>query len=175
MKRIDTLAAIGLTLIYSLTSAAQEIPVDVVSGTEAETGLAPRQTADIIAPTDTATSAPTNQTEQLSEGEQRIRAGIVMLGNLHNILAGIQDNDTAEKAVAPLVRLCNELNLWAQSFTTLPPMNETEQAVCEDTYLPIIKKINYSIKVQGERLAAAEYYGSMNLPTVLVRLAILNQ
>lgn len=175
MKQGYTHRIISTALICSLSASAQEIPVDAISGTEAALHHDPKPAAEIIAPPDTAARRTEEQSAQLSEGEQRIRAGIIMLGNLHNILAGIQDNDTAEKAVAPLVRLCNELNLWAQSFTTLPPMNETEQAVCEDTYLPIIKKINYSIKVQGERLAAAEYYGSMNLPSVLVKLAILNQ
>lgn len=162
-------------LAVSRLCMAQDIPVDVV----AETPSTPQesaQKAEIIEDkNETSTPTPSTSNGTLSPGEQRLQAGIVMLGNLYNILAGIQDNDSAEKAVAPLMRMSSELNLWAQGFTTLPPMNETEQVICEDRYLPIIRKINMSIKVQGERLASAEYYGSQNLPAALVRLAILNQ
>ena len=171
-KRVITIIMSAACL--TLSCPAQEMTADIVAG---DTGTPPtseqKESKEVI----TADAPPqeTEQVENISPGEQRLRSGIVILGNLYNILAGIQDNASAEKAVAPLMRLHNELNLWAQGFTTLPPMNETEQTVCEDTYLPIIKKINYSIKAQGERLAAAEYYGSMNLPTVLVKLAILNQ
>lgn len=164
------IAAAGMGLYCS----GQEMSTDLVAGeTSAAAQTPPHQTNEVISATPQAAVEESQQ--HLSEGEQRLRAGIVLLGNLYSTLANINDNDSAEKAVAPLMRLCNEMNLWAQGFTTLPPMNETEQAICEDTYLPIIKKINYSIKTQGERLAAAEYYGSMNLPTVLVKLAILNQ
>lgn len=169
----------SLSLICLLTVSrlvlAQDIPVDVVAETPA-TAQETAQKAEIIEEKDeTSTPTPSTQNDTISPGEQRLQAGIVLLGNLYNILAGIQDNDSAEKAVAPLMRMSSELNLWAQGFTTLPPMNETEQVICEDRYLPIIRKINMSIKVQGERLASAEYYGSQNLPAALVRLAILNQ
>lgn len=165
---------IGLFAISRLCMA-QDIPVDVVAETPATTQES-AQKAEIIEDNDeTSTPTPGTPNDTISPGEQRLQAGIVMLGNLYNILAAIQDNDSAEKAVAPLMRMSSELNLWAQGFTTLPPMNETEQVICEDRYLPIIRKINMSIKVQGERLASAEYYGSQNLPAALVRLAILNQ
>lgn len=170
-----TFTLIALSLLLCSTTRSQEITRGSVAEPESKSTSTPPQTTEVIATPDSATATERRADDTLPEGERRLRAGIVILGNLHNILAGIQDNDTAEKAVAPLMRICNELNLWAQSFTALPPMNETEQAVCEDKYLPIIKKINYSIKSQGERLAAAEYYGSMNLPAVLVKLAILNQ
>lgn len=160
-------------ICLALNSSAQEMTADIVVGNAAPPPAAGEETEKVISAPSPSTAAP--QTENLTPGEQRIRAGIVILGNLYNLLAGIQDNESAEKAVAPLMRLNHELNLWAQGFTTLPPMSETEQTLCEDTYLPIIKKINYSIRTQGERIAAAEYYGSMNLPTVLVKLAILNQ
>lgn len=155
---------------------AQDIPVDVVAETPATPQQKSEQKSEIIEDhTNEAAPSPDVSQAELSPGEQRLQAGIVMLGNLYNILSGIRDNESAEKAVAPLMRLSSELNLWAQGFTSLPPMNETEQLVCEDRYLPIIRKINMSIKVQGERLASAEYYGSQNLPVALVRLAILNQ
>lgn len=164
---------LSLALICSQAMHSQELPMESIPETAAPP--AAQQSEEIITTPATESPAADVSAKQLSEGEQRLRAGIVMLGNLHNILAGIQDNDSAENAVAPLMRLCGELNLWAQGFTALPPMTETEQVVCEDRYLPIIKKINYSIKSQGERLAAAEYYGSLNLPAALVKLAILNQ
>lgn len=163
-------------LALSRMCMAQDIPVDVI----AETPATPQPTAEHkqeVIEDKAAEATPASDTPQaeLSPGEQRLQAGIVMLGNLYNLLSGIRDNESAEKAVAPLMRLSSEMNLWAQGFTSLPPMTENEQVICEDRYLPIIRKINMSIKVQGERLASAEYYGSQNLPAALVRLAILNQ
>lgn len=170
-----TVLSISL-LTFSHVCPAQDIPVDVI----AEASATPQQTAEqkpevIEDKSEEAPPAPDASQTELSPGEQRLQAGIVMLGNLYNLLSGIRDNESAEKAVAPLMRLSSELNLWAQEFTSLPPMTENEQIVCEDRYLPIIRKMNMSIKVQGERLASAEYYGSQNLPAALVRLAILNQ
>lgn len=163
-------------LALSCVSRAQDIPVDVVAETPATPQPIAEQKPGVIEDNaEEASSAPDASQTELSPGEQRLQAGIVMLGNLYNLLAGIRDNESAEKAVAPLMRLSSELNLWAQGFTSLPPMTENEQVICEDRYLPIIRKINMSIKVQGERLASAEYYGSQNLPAALVRLAILNQ
>lgn len=155
---------------------AQDIPVDVVAEAPATPQTTAEQRTEVIEDKSDEVSSASDATQaELSPGEQRLQAGIVMLGNLYNLLSGIRDNESAEKAVAPLMRLSNELNLWAQGFTALPPMTENEQIICEDRYLPIIRKINMSIKIQGERLASAEYYGSQNLPAALIRLAILNQ
>lgn len=170
-----TILSISLLALLPVCPA-QDIPVDVVAETPATSQPTSEQKPEVIEDK-TVESPPTPDASQaeLSPGEQRLQAGIVMLGNLYNLLSGIRDNESAEKAVAPLMRLSSELNLWAQGFTSLPPMTENEQVICEDRYLPIIRKINMSIKVQGERLASAEYYGSQNLPAALVRLAILNQ
>ncbi|MBR2144264.1 MAG: hypothetical protein IJ956_01915 [Akkermansia sp.] len=50
-------------------------------------------------------------------------------------------------------------------------MSETETIVYEDRYLPIIRKINKIMQDQADRLAAAEYYGSQNLPAALIHVA----
>lgn len=102
--------------------------------------------------------------------ETRIRSGIVMLGMLHDTMAKIRDHDSAEAAVPSLVRLTNELQAWGHSFNNLPPLDEATQSDYEKKYLPVIRQINERIKAQGERLAAAEFYGSQNLPAALVRL-----
>lgn len=151
----------------------QEVPADMA----AEAPKVPTHPAQPVpevvqTPDDTAKSAVDSD---LSPGEQRIRVGLLLLNSLYETMAGIKDKDTADAAVAPVMRIAAELNTWAQSFTALPPMNETEQAICEDAYLPIIRKLNTAIKTQGERLAAAEYYGSRHLPAALVKLALLNQ
>lgn len=112
---------------------------------------------------------------QLPLAEQRVRAGLILLNGLHETLAGIRDRDTADAAVAPLMRLQGAMQEWAQSFTALPPLSEQEQQAYEEQYLPLFKKLNGRIRSQGERLAAAEYYGSRDLPAVLIRLALLNQ
>lgn len=168
-------------LIYlSFTAAActaalhaQELPADMA----AEATSVPSQSAPPV-PEVVHTPQPQQQTEpdsQLPPGEQRIRAGIVMLSMLNETMSGINDQSSADAAVATVMRLAAELNTWAQGFTSLPPMSEDEQVKCEDYYLPIIRRLNTSIKHQGERLAAAEYYGSQQLPAALVRLALLNQ
>ena len=153
---------------------AQELPADMAAE------VVPASTQDAppvreIVQADTPAKKQAEKTNSLSPAEQRIRAGIIMLGKLHELMSGIKDHDTAEAAIAPVMRLAAELNTWAQGFTALPPMNELEQAICEDQYLPIIRKLNAAIKLQGERLAAAEYYGSQHLPAALVKLALLNQ
>lgn len=122
---------------------------------------------------DTAGAAPT--APELPPAEQRVRAGLILLSSLHDTLAGIRDRDTAETAVAPLMRLHAAMQEWAQSFTALPPLTEQEQQAYEEHYIPIIQKLNGRIRSQGERLAAAEYYGSKDLPAALMHLALLNQ
>lgn len=102
-------------------------------------------------------------------GEARIRAGIVMLGMLHDTMAKVKDHDSAEAAVPSIMRLSNELQAWGHGFNNMPPLDEATQSDYEKKYLPIILKINDRIKAQGERLAAAEFYGSQNLPAALVR------
>ncbi len=110
----------------------------------------------------------------LPEGEKLLRQGILMLVKLHQIMAGIKDNDTAEAAVPEVMRLCESLRQWPQGFTKLPPISEPEAQAYEENYLPIIRKINTQIEAQADRIAAAEYYGSRNLPAALVRLAQIN-
>ena len=107
--------------------------------------------------------------------EQRVRAGIVLLGELEQVLARVHDHESAETSVAPVMRLLDKLRSWAQSFTALPPLSEEERRQLEDRYLPVIRKLNERLRNQGERLAAAEYYGSHKLPAALVHLALLNQ
>lgn len=116
-------------------------------------------------------TAPEIKEEALPEGEVRIRSGIILLGKLCQTMAGIDNHDSAEAAVPAIMRLCEELQLWTQSFNTLPPLSELEAQIYEERYLPTIRKINHIIEAQADRLGAAEYYGSRNLPAALVRVA----
>lgn len=128
----------------------------------------------VVAPAAANAAAPA-AADTLPLAEQRVRAGLILLSGLHDTLAGIRDHDTAEAAVAPLMRLHAALQEWAQSFTALPPLSEQEQQAYEEQYIPIFKKLNGRLRSQGERIAAAEYYGSRDLPAALIRLALLNQ
>ncbi len=112
---------------------------------------------------------------QLSEAEQRIRTGIIMLGRLHEVLARIKDKDGAEAAVAPVMRASAEFLAWAQGFSSLPPLDADTQRRYEKFYLPVIDELNTRIRIQGERLVSAEFYGSQNLPAALVRLVTAMQ
>ncbi len=116
-----------------------------------------------------------NAIAQLPEGQQRLINGILLLQKLHQHMAEVTDNATAEAAVPKLMRLNDELKLWAQSFANLPPLSEPEVATYEERFLPAIRKINQAIEAQGQRIAAAEYYGSRNLPAALVRIAQIGQ
>lgn len=111
-----------------------------------------------------------NTHPQLSAGESRIRAGIVLLGALHDTMARVQDKDSAEAAVPVIMRLARELPTWGQGFAALPPLDEETQSSLEKRYLPIINQLNERIQIQADRIAAAEFYGSENLPAALVKL-----
>ncbi len=116
---------------------------------------------------------PTNGAEQvqLPEGEKRLRRGIILLSELYQCMAQVNNKATAEAAVPKIMQLNEELQKWTQAFNNLPPLTEPEVLLYEDRYLPIIRKINNLIKDQADRLGAAEYYGSINLPAALVRTA----
>lgn len=114
----------------------------------------------------TASEAPT-----LPDGEKRLRQGIIIIGKLTQSMAEINNKETADAAVPQIMRLCEELRQWTQSFNNLPPLSETETIVYEDRYLPIIRKINKVMQDQADRLAAAEYYGSQDLPAALIHVA----
>ena len=107
---------------------------------------------------------------ELSVGESRIRAGIVLLGSLHDVMARVVDNESAEAAVPIIMRLTRELPTWGQGFAALPPLDEETQSTLEKRYLPIINQLNELIQIQADRLAAAEFYGSANLPAALIKL-----
>ncbi len=142
----------------------------LVGGTvPAEAALAPVVSEQIAAQT------PAPAAPGLPQAEQMVRAGIMMLSQMQEILSGINNEETAEAAVAPLMRLNKSLQEWATAFTALPPLSPDEQLLYEENYLPIIEKLNSRLRSQGERLASAEYYGSKNLPMALVQLALLNQ
>lgn len=112
---------------------------------------------------------------QLPEGQQRIIAGMLLLQKLYQSMAEVVDHDTAEAAVPKLMRLNEELRLWSQSFANLPPLSEPEVAAYEERFLPTIRRINQALEAQAGRIAAAEYYGSRNLPAALVRIAQIGQ
>lgn len=126
--------------------------------------------ADLV--TDSAAAAPpTTATPQFPEGETRLRRGIVLQGSLCQQMAGVNDYNSAEAAVPHIMRIYEELQQWTQAFSNLPPLSELEAQVYEERYLPTIRKINQMLAAQADRLAAAEYYGSKNLPAALVRVA----
>ncbi len=112
---------------------------------------------------------------QLPESQQRIITGMLLLQQLYQSMAEVTDNDTAEAAVPKLMKLNEELRLWSQSFSNLPPLSEPEVAAYEERFLPAIRRINQAIEAQAGRIAAAEYYGSRNLPAALVRIAQIAQ
>lgn len=172
---MNKIVSLSLCLISgTLVLHSQELPADMASEPTSAPNIPSAPPVPEIVPTPQ--QQPTEKQEShLPPGEQRIREGIALLASLHDTMAGVSDRASADAAVAPVMRITADLSTWAQGFTALPPMTESEQVACEEYYLPFIRKINSAIKRQGERLAAAEYYGSQQLPAALVRLALLNQ
>ena len=134
--------------------------------------LAPLTSANVVTEAQTQESAPA---PLLPEGEQRIRTGIIMMADLYKCMASVRDKDSAEAAVPQIMRLCESFSKWPQAFTNMPPLSEPEIQAYEDRYMPTINRINKMIEEQADRLSAAEYYGSLNLPAALVRLLQIHQ
>lgn len=120
-----------------------------------------------------ATPEPTKDELQLPEGEKRLRHGILLLGQLYQCMAEVNNKSAAEAAVPKIMQISEELRQWTQTFNTLPPLSEPEALIYEERYLPIIQKINKLIQTQADRLGSAEYYGSRNMAAALVRLALV--
>lgn len=158
-----------LPLMLSLPLAAQSLTL----GGDSDAALPQGISAAPVAEAPAAAAAP-SAPAALPLPEQRVREGLVLLNALHDTMARIQDNDSAEAAVAPLMRLHRAVQEWSQSFSTLPPLTEQEQQAYEEQYLPLFKKLNNRIRTQGERLAAAEYYGSRDLTAALMHIAVIN-
>ncbi len=94
----------------------------------------------------------------------------MMLAGLHDILAKIQDKESAENAVAPIMRFSGKLQAWGHSFSAFPPLDDETRELYERRYLPIIERLNNRIQAQADRLASAEFYGSRDLPAALIKL-----
>lgn len=140
------------------TAPAIILPLALAAANAAEPAPAPAQPAQQV------------EARAISPAESHIRAGIVITAKVLDVLSKIQDRDTAEAAVAPLMRLGEELTLWAKATATLPQLSDLERMELEDRYMPVVKRVNDRIKSQGERIAAAEFYGSRNLPAALVHI-----
>ncbi len=176
MMRSRSFRVFSYLVAVALPAAAENpmaAPMAPASGSAAASLAAPASSTP--SPRPVAAVAPVagdiaSHEPQLSEAEQRIRQGIVLLGSLHDLLAKIKDEATAEAAVPAIMRASAEFQSWAQGFSSLPPLDADTQRHYERRYLPIIDELNTRIRIQGERIASAEFYGSQNLPAALVRL-----
>lgn len=154
-----TLSAQGIPLTPPSTSTAAPTPIN-------------KPTTEIV--TDTQQEQQLPGEAELSDAEKQIRAGIVLLGMLHDTMAKVQNKETAEAAVAPVMRLRDALTQWINQFAVIPQCSEMEKLMYEERYLPIIKQLNNAISNQADRLAAAAYYDCTELCTALVMLTEIN-
>ena len=99
-----------------------------------------------------------------------MRSGIMLLASLYETLAKVQDRPSAQAAALELVRLSRDLHSWAQGVSALPLLDEKEMRAYERRYLPVIQRVNDHLRVQGERLAASDYFGSQDLAQALISL-----
>lgn len=165
-----------------LIDAPQELP-DPLSAGEAPANppsvpsdLPARETTSPVIAESTPQASATGATEaQVSPVEQHLNKGIALLLKLEQVMASVDSPESAQKAVQPIGLITAELSKWPQGFLTLPPPDEEQRIEYEDRYLPVIRRINEQIKLQGERLASAQYYGSRPLAAALVRLVLTLQ
>ncbi len=143
-QTIHLAALIALPLSLSLVHAA----------TEAETAGA---------------QAALEQT-QLPPVEAHIRTGIILLNELNQCLAGIDNQEKANNAVAKVLEIQMKLTQWGQGFNALPKEDEAIIEQYNKYYLPIIEQINAALRVQSQRLNAAAYYQSPNFGAALINL-----
>ena len=120
-------------------------------------------------------AAQPEEDPQLPPAEVHVRKGIALLLKLHAIMAEVNSPQTAKHAVAPVVTLSRDMLKWTQGFSSLPLLDDDTRMLYEDQYLPIFRKINTQLKLQGERLASAKYYGSRDLQAALAHLILLLQ
>lgn len=110
------------------------------------------------------------QDDKLPPEEKHIRTGIILLAKLYKVMEGVRDETEAKIAVPVIVEIMRALREWGQMVPTLPLRSPEEMSVYENRYLPIIRKLNDHLRVQGERLAAANYYESQDLLDALLLL-----
>lgn len=108
--------------------------------------------------------------ENLPPEELHIRAGIILLAKVYNCLSRVEDHESAQAAVPVLVRLTHELQAWGRGVATLPPLSAEMKVTYEARYMAAIRRLNDNLRVQGERLAVSEYFGSQDLSAALVSL-----
>ncbi len=58
--------------------------------------------------------------EQIKAAEEHLLAGVQKLHELHRVLLGVKDADSAAAAVPAIIRLTGELHDWAAGFSGLP-------------------------------------------------------
>jgi len=115
-------------------------------------------------------SAKQVRQKPLSKEDKHIRIGMQLHYGLYIILANIQSPQDAETAIPLILKINEQLLTWGKTFATLPPIDDATQARYRTEYIPIIKKSNAALRIQGKRLKDAEYYGSEELPAALIRI-----
>lgn len=139
-------------------------------------GIQPQEIAPTII--QEATSEPATEQIPLPDlppAELHLRKGIALLLQLHTIMAQVNTPETAAKAAHPIVSLTRELLKWSQAFASLPLLDEDARIIYEDQYIPVFEKINTQLKLQGERLNSAKFYGSRDLQAALIHLILTLQ
>ncbi|MGN0810896.1 MAG: hypothetical protein ACI4PY_05300 [Akkermansia muciniphila] len=110
--------------------------------------------------------------EQIKAAEERLLAGVQKLHELHRVLLGVKDADSAAAAVPAIIRLTGELHDWAAGFSGLPAPSPEDLARLQGDIAPAIRRINARIANQADRLGSAEYYGCTDLAAALAQFVL---
>lgn len=127
-------------------------------------------TAQAVTEAEAAGAQAAIEQTQLPPAEAHIRAGIILLNELNLCLAGIDNQEKANAAATKVLELQMKLTQWGQGFNALPQEDAEIVEQYKKYYLPIIERINAALKLQSQRLQAAEYYQSKNLGNALINI-----
>lgn len=106
--------------------------------------------------------APGPRGDATATGEL-MKKGLHILQSLIDVLGGVSDKGTADRAALQIYKISAEYQNWGQQVSMRPPLGDEEREAMEATYLPEFKVKNERLDALGQKLAAANYYLSREL------------
>lgn len=92
-----------------------------------------------------------------------MKKGLHILQTLIDVLDGIGNKSTADRAALQIYKISAEYQNWGQQVSMRQALGDEEQEAMEAVYLPEFKAKNERIDALGQKLAAANFYLSREL------------
>lgn len=96
-----------------------------------------------------------------------MKRGLRLLENLREVLAGVGDKSTADRAASQIYKISAEYQNWGRQVSMRAPLSEEEREAMEAAFLPAFKAANEKLEALGQQLSAAGYYSSRELVQAL--------